>query len=102
MDWMIRYVSVVLETYFLEDSPELFHYLSQSGCVKDRSLDDKQLFDDVMVISKKTTGIDYCLYDNKQPNENTAACSFIPCRSFLPAGGSEGDGVHGGRNQRYV
>uniref|UniRef100_A0A9J7YPD9 Myosin X, like 1 n=1 Tax=Cyprinus carpio carpio TaxID=630221 RepID=A0A9J7YPD9_CYPCA len=36
------------ETYFLEDSPELFHYLSQSGCVKDRSLDDKQLFDDVM------------------------------------------------------
>uniref|UniRef100_A0A671TBE4 Myosin X, like 1 n=1 Tax=Sinocyclocheilus anshuiensis TaxID=1608454 RepID=A0A671TBE4_9TELE len=36
------------KTYFLEDSPELFHYLSQSGCVKDRSLDDKQLFDDVM------------------------------------------------------
>uniref|UniRef100_A0A8C0Y4P7 Myosin X, like 1 n=1 Tax=Cyprinus carpio carpio TaxID=630221 RepID=A0A8C0Y4P7_CYPCA len=24
------------ETYFLEDSPELFHYLNQSGCVKDR------------------------------------------------------------------
>ncbi|XP_059427494.1 unconventional myosin-X [Carassius carassius] len=36
------------ETYFLEDSAELFHYLSQSGCVKDRSLHDKQHFDDVM------------------------------------------------------
>uniref|UniRef100_A0A8C0YBG9 Myosin X, like 1 n=1 Tax=Cyprinus carpio carpio TaxID=630221 RepID=A0A8C0YBG9_CYPCA len=36
------------ETYFLEDSPELFHYLNQSGCVKDRSLHDKQHFDDVM------------------------------------------------------
>ncbi|KAI7807751.1 unconventional myosin-X [Triplophysa rosa] len=36
------------ETYLLEDSPECFHYLSQSGCVKDRSLDNKQLYDDVM------------------------------------------------------
>lgn len=49
MHWMIRYVHLFLETYFLEDSPELLHYLSQSGCVKDRSLDDKQLLDDVMV-----------------------------------------------------
>ncbi|XP_051563416.1 unconventional myosin-X-like [Myxocyprinus asiaticus] len=36
------------ETYFLADPPESFHYLSQSGCVKDHCLDDKQLFDNVM------------------------------------------------------
>ncbi|XP_028809967.1 unconventional myosin-X-like [Denticeps clupeoides] len=36
------------EQYCLSDPPEMFHYLSQSGCVKDRSLDDKQLFDSVM------------------------------------------------------
>uniref|UniRef100_A0AAX7UG71 Myosin X, like 3 n=1 Tax=Astatotilapia calliptera TaxID=8154 RepID=A0AAX7UG71_ASTCA len=28
--------------------PESYHYLSQSGCVKDSSLDDKQLFNSVM------------------------------------------------------
>uniref|UniRef100_A0A7N6AH58 Myosin X, like 1 n=1 Tax=Anabas testudineus TaxID=64144 RepID=A0A7N6AH58_ANATE len=28
--------------------PESYHYLSQSGCVHDRSLNDKQLFDSVM------------------------------------------------------
>uniref|UniRef100_A0A8B9L4C5 Myosin X, like 1 n=1 Tax=Astyanax mexicanus TaxID=7994 RepID=A0A8B9L4C5_ASTMX len=33
------------ETYFLEDPPESFYYLNQSGCLKDRSLDDKQLYD---------------------------------------------------------
>ncbi|XP_062383564.1 unconventional myosin-X [Sardina pilchardus] len=36
------------ETYFLTEPPESFHYLSQSGCMKDRSLDDKQLFDSVL------------------------------------------------------
>ncbi|XP_031414316.1 unconventional myosin-X isoform X2 [Clupea harengus] len=36
------------ETYFLSDLPESFHYLSQSGCVKDRSLDDKQMYDSIM------------------------------------------------------
>ncbi|KAJ8253356.1 hypothetical protein GJAV_G00212020 [Gymnothorax javanicus] len=35
------------ELYFLSE-PESYHYLSQSGCVRDRSLDDKQLFDSVM------------------------------------------------------
>ncbi|KAI1898304.1 hypothetical protein AGOR_G00070940 [Albula goreensis] len=35
------------ELYFLTE-PESYHYLSQAGCVKDRSLDDKQLFDSVM------------------------------------------------------
>uniref|UniRef100_A0A3B4C8G7 Myosin X, like 1 n=1 Tax=Pygocentrus nattereri TaxID=42514 RepID=A0A3B4C8G7_PYGNA len=33
------------ETYFLADPPESFHYLSQSGCVKDRILDEKKLYD---------------------------------------------------------
>lgn len=37
------------DLYFLEDSPELFHYLSQSGCLKDKSLNDKELFNSVMV-----------------------------------------------------
>uniref|UniRef100_A0A8C4S127 Unconventional myosin-X-like n=1 Tax=Erpetoichthys calabaricus TaxID=27687 RepID=A0A8C4S127_ERPCA len=37
--------------YFLSE-PESFHYLSQSGCVKDKSLDDKQLFNSVMVALK--------------------------------------------------
>ncbi|XP_030643484.1 unconventional myosin-X [Chanos chanos] len=36
------------ELYLLSESPECYHYLSQSGCVKDSSLDDKQLFDSVM------------------------------------------------------
>ncbi|KAI1899260.1 hypothetical protein AGOR_G00059980 [Albula goreensis] len=35
------------ELYFLSE-PESYHYLSQSGCVRDKSLDDKQLFDSVM------------------------------------------------------
>ncbi|XP_008275165.1 unconventional myosin-X [Stegastes partitus] len=34
--------------YFLEDPPESFHYLSQSGCLKDKSLNDKELFNSVM------------------------------------------------------
>ncbi|XP_068607805.1 unconventional myosin-X [Brachionichthys hirsutus] len=34
--------------YFLEDHPESFHYLSQSGCLKDKSLNDKELFNSVM------------------------------------------------------
>ncbi|XP_068602601.1 unconventional myosin-X [Brachionichthys hirsutus] len=36
------------DTYLLSEGPESFHYLSQSGCVQDTSLDDKQLFDSVM------------------------------------------------------
>ncbi|XP_048857839.1 unconventional myosin-X [Brienomyrus brachyistius] len=35
------------ELYFLED-PECYYYLSQAGCLKDKSLDDKKLFDSVM------------------------------------------------------
>uniref|UniRef100_A0A3Q3K7V8 Myosin X, like 1 n=1 Tax=Monopterus albus TaxID=43700 RepID=A0A3Q3K7V8_MONAL len=34
--------------YFLEDSAESFHYLSQAGCLKDKSLNDKELFNSVM------------------------------------------------------
>ncbi|XP_029557863.1 unconventional myosin-X [Salmo trutta] len=36
------------ELYFLTEGPESYHYLSQSGCVKDRSLDDLKLYDSVM------------------------------------------------------
>uniref|UniRef100_A0A8C1A6T0 Uncharacterized protein n=1 Tax=Cyprinus carpio carpio TaxID=630221 RepID=A0A8C1A6T0_CYPCA len=36
------------EMYMLADSPEAYHYLNQSGCVKDRSLDDNHLYDSVM------------------------------------------------------
>ncbi|XP_035382790.1 unconventional myosin-X [Electrophorus electricus] len=36
------------ETYYLEDPPESFHYLIQTGCVKDRSLGDRKLYDSVM------------------------------------------------------
>ncbi|XP_031661697.1 unconventional myosin-X [Oncorhynchus kisutch] len=36
------------ELYFLSESPESYHYLSQSGCVKDRSLDDLKLYDSFM------------------------------------------------------
>ncbi|KAI5106733.1 unconventional myosin-X, partial [Silurus meridionalis] len=36
------------DVYLLLDSPEDYHYLRQSGCVQDRSLDDKQLFFSVM------------------------------------------------------
>ncbi|XP_020569124.1 unconventional myosin-X isoform X3 [Oryzias latipes] len=34
--------------YFLEDSAEAFHYLSQSGCLQDKSLNDKELYNMVM------------------------------------------------------
>uniref|UniRef100_A0A3Q1BLP4 Myosin X, like 1 n=1 Tax=Amphiprion ocellaris TaxID=80972 RepID=A0A3Q1BLP4_AMPOC len=34
--------------YFLEETAESFHYLSQSGCLKDKSLNDKELFNSVM------------------------------------------------------
>ncbi|XP_060939098.1 unconventional myosin-X, partial [Limanda limanda] len=34
--------------YFLEDPAESFHYLRQSGCLKDKSLNDKELFNSVM------------------------------------------------------
>uniref|UniRef100_A0AAZ3R3P1 Myosin X, like 1 n=1 Tax=Oncorhynchus tshawytscha TaxID=74940 RepID=A0AAZ3R3P1_ONCTS len=43
-------VFLLLELYFLDDPPESFHYLSQSGCLKDKSLDDKQLFNSVMAL----------------------------------------------------
>uniref|UniRef100_A0A8D0AEX4 Myosin X, like 3 n=1 Tax=Sander lucioperca TaxID=283035 RepID=A0A8D0AEX4_SANLU len=38
------------DMYLLSECPELYHYLSQSGCVQDISLDDKQLFDSVMAL----------------------------------------------------
>ncbi|XP_054894336.1 unconventional myosin-X isoform X1 [Poeciliopsis prolifica] len=34
--------------YFLEDPADSFHYLSQSGCLKDKSLNDKELYNSVM------------------------------------------------------
>uniref|UniRef100_A0A8C4GEM4 Myosin-X n=1 Tax=Dicentrarchus labrax TaxID=13489 RepID=A0A8C4GEM4_DICLA len=36
------------DMFLLSEGPESYHYLSQSGCVQDNSLDDKQLFDSVM------------------------------------------------------
>ncbi|RVE58081.1 hypothetical protein OJAV_G00205620 [Oryzias javanicus] len=36
------------DMYLLSEDPELYYYLSQSGCVHDSSLDDKQLFNSVM------------------------------------------------------
>ncbi|XP_077947269.1 unconventional myosin-X isoform X3 [Gasterosteus aculeatus] len=36
------------DMFLLSEGPESYHYLSQSGCVEDGSLDDKQLFDSVM------------------------------------------------------
>uniref|UniRef100_A0A8D3AG11 Unconventional myosin-X-like n=1 Tax=Scophthalmus maximus TaxID=52904 RepID=A0A8D3AG11_SCOMX len=36
------------DMYLLCEVPESYHYLSQSGCVQDSSLDDKKLFDSVM------------------------------------------------------
>ncbi|XP_053732174.1 unconventional myosin-X [Synchiropus splendidus] len=40
------------EEYLLNEDAESYHYLSQSGCVRDSSLDDKQLFDSVMAALK--------------------------------------------------
>ena len=39
----------VADMHLLSEGPESYHYLNQSGCVHDSSLDDKQLFDGVMV-----------------------------------------------------
>lgn len=44
-----HYILPLSGLYFLEDPPESFHYLSQSGCLKDKSLNDKELFNSVMV-----------------------------------------------------
>ncbi|KAK3569433.1 hypothetical protein QTP86_030062, partial [Hemibagrus guttatus] len=41
-----------IDMYLLLDSPEDYHYLRQSGCVQDGSLDDKQLFLSVMTALK--------------------------------------------------
>uniref|UniRef100_A0A674BI72 Unconventional myosin-X-like n=1 Tax=Salmo trutta TaxID=8032 RepID=A0A674BI72_SALTR len=38
------------ELYFLTEGPESYHYLSQSGCVKDRSLDDLKLYDSALKV----------------------------------------------------
>lgn len=43
------HVVCVADLYLLSEGPEWYHYLSQSGCVQDGSLDDQQLFDSVMV-----------------------------------------------------
>lgn len=49
------------DLYFLEESPELFHYLSQSGCLKDKSLNDKELFNSVMVSAAELSLSPLCL-----------------------------------------
>ncbi|XP_037344945.2 unconventional myosin-X [Pungitius pungitius] len=36
------------DMFLLSEGPESYHYLSQSGCVQDGTLDDRQLFDSVM------------------------------------------------------
>ena len=49
---ILKYLSLYIsaaDMYLLSEGPESYHYLSQSGCVQDSSLDDKQLFDSVMV-----------------------------------------------------
>ncbi|KAG7275710.1 hypothetical protein CRUP_011337 [Coryphaenoides rupestris] len=43
------------DMYYLCEGPESYHYLSQSGCVQDVSLDDKNLFDSVMVRKTRNT-----------------------------------------------
>jgi len=45
----------VADMYYLCEGPESYHYLSQSGCVQDVSLDDKNLFDSVMVRKTQNT-----------------------------------------------
>lgn len=45
----LYYCCCFADLYLLSESPESYHYLSQSGCVQNSSLDDKQLFDSVMV-----------------------------------------------------
>ncbi|TKS67300.1 Unconventional myosin-X [Collichthys lucidus] len=49
---LLKFLSVMSQNsadmYLLSEGPESYHYLSQSGCVQDSSLDDKQLFDSVM------------------------------------------------------
>lgn len=44
-----HYTFALAGLYFLEDPAESYHYLSQSGCLKDKSLNDKELFNSVMV-----------------------------------------------------
>uniref|UniRef100_A0A3Q3MX90 Myosin X, like 1 n=1 Tax=Labrus bergylta TaxID=56723 RepID=A0A3Q3MX90_9LABR len=42
------------ERIYLSDPAESFHYLNQSGCLKDKSLNDKNLFNSVMVMLQFT------------------------------------------------
>lgn len=47
--YMLCLHTCVADMYLLSEGPESYHYLSQAGCVQDSSLDDKQLFNSVMV-----------------------------------------------------
>lgn len=49
----------VTDMYLLCEGAESYHYLSQSGCVQDSSLDDEQLFNSVMVRHKRTLFITF-------------------------------------------
>lgn len=51
----------VADMYLLSEGPEAYHYLSQSGCVQDSSLDDKQLFDSVMVRRRRQKAFFVCV-----------------------------------------
>ena len=52
----------VADMYLLCEGPESYHYLSQSGCMQDISLDDKQLFDSVMVRRGKSKPNVCCVF----------------------------------------
>lgn len=55
--------------YLLSEGAESYHYLSQSGCVQDNSLDDKQLFDSVMVRWPQLEDSHFTLRGRHYPSE---------------------------------
>ncbi|XP_034041694.1 unconventional myosin-X [Thalassophryne amazonica] len=74
------------DMYFLSEGPESYHYLSQSGCVADGSLDDKQLFDSVMEALKV---MEFTEEDIRDVFRLLSAVLHMGNIEFMTAGGAQ-------------
>ncbi|XP_045076121.1 unconventional myosin-X-like [Coregonus clupeaformis] len=74
------------ELYFLSEGPESYLYLSQSGCVKDRSLDDLQLYDSVMEALKV---MEFSEEEIRDVFKLLSAVLLIGNIEFMTAGGAQ-------------
>ncbi|KAJ3612778.1 hypothetical protein NHX12_019036 [Muraenolepis orangiensis] len=74
------------EQYFLGDPPESFHYLNQSGCLKDKSLKDKELFNNVMEALKV---LDFTEEESRDMFKLLSGVLQLGNIEFMTAGGAQ-------------